>query len=176
MRKHGPGAIRFSQYRLRSSGSALPVRPLRSQSTGARTSSSRLAHHTRSNLPLVVDHDGCRDHVAETELAHSIEVRAGGVVRSCFGSYHRRWTRRRTGRFSHVRLRKLREAWELVRAWLTPCSPEVEHDDFSVQAGSFCVWSERFLRESFGAVSANAPIEISAQARIRSRRITKSLR
>lgn len=48
--------------------------------------------------------------------------------------------------FTRVRLCKLREAWELVLAWLTPCSPEVENHDFSAQAGKLLRLAGKVLK------------------------------
>jgi hypothetical protein len=106
----------------------------------------RLAHHTRSDLALVVDHDGSRDDVAEAEFAQSVEVRAGSGVKTDvepaeewldFASVLLIVDRHgdKLDIFARVRLRERGKSRQLILAWLAPCSPEVEHNDFSSQAG-----------------------------------------
>ena len=82
----------------------------------------RLAHHTRSDLPLFVDHDGAGNDVAETEFAQRVEVRAGPDVEIDFEPAQERFdlcsgsSRRRSDTATNwtflpcVRLRELRRA------------------------------------------------------------------
>ena len=89
----------------------------------------RLAHHTRSNLSLVVDHNGPRDDVAETKFVQCVEVRASPDVEADvepmeewfdFASVLLLVDRHgeKLNIFARVCLRERRESRQFVLAWL----------------------------------------------------------